>query len=276
MKKVEKNKGEKTKENKKRRFMMILLFIIIIIILLLLKQCGAEIPDGGERQNNNEFDLGIDENARKTIKDTQDYKDAQDRVNEKIAKMYLNIAINTTPVMQKGTKEGNFNLKNIESNQYIVVADIVRKLNVSVNTANLDFKFREKSKKDYTEEEQKAYNETKTIAYIELKDYKDNEKEKLKEEIKKLLLNELGLMGEEEIYFDLNALPINNTGNIYVEHLIYRSKGIPIGSEIATTKLDYPLEKGQHNCRVYYNAFDPETGENIGKCGAEMIITVKN
>lgn len=276
MKKIEKTKGERVKVGKRRKFMILMLFVIIVIVIITFRQCNSNIPDGGESYKKNEFDLSIDEDAEKTIKDTQDYKDAQDRVNEKIAKMYLNIAINTTPVMQKGTKEGNFNLKNIESNQYIVVADIVRKLNVSVNTANLDFKFREKSKKDYTEEEQKAYNETKTIAYIELKDYKDNEKEKLKVEIKKLLLNELGLMDEEEIYFDLNALPINNTGNIYVEHLIYRSKGIPIGAEITTTKLDYPLEKGQHNCRVYYNAFDPETGENIGKCGAEMIITVKN
>lgn len=60
------------------------------------------------------------------------------------------------------------------------------------------------------------------------------------------------------------------------EELIYKSGGIPVGSKIEQAKLDVKLPKGVYDCVAYFNAVNEETGEFIGKAGAELKITIEN
>ena len=60
------------------------------------------------------------------------------------------------------------------------------------------------------------------------------------------------------------------------DQLIYQSKLIPVGSRIDYAPLDVKLAKGEYNCIAYFNAIDTETGQSIGKAGAEIVVTVLN
>ena len=66
--------------------------------------------------------------------------------------------------------------------------------------------------------------------------------------------------------------------NIYTkntEELIYRSGLIPVGSRVDYAKLSVDLEKGEYPCVAYFNSVNEETGELLGKAGAEILIVIK-
>ena len=58
--------------------------------------------------------------------------------------------------------------------------------------------------------------------------------------------------------------------------LIYRSGLLAVGSRIDTAKLNVDLPAGTYPCIAYFNAVNPDTGELMGKAGAEIEIKVKN
>lgn len=58
--------------------------------------------------------------------------------------------------------------------------------------------------------------------------------------------------------------------------LIYKSKGIPVGSLIESAKLDINLAKGDYDCIAYFNAINENTGDIIGKAGAKIKISILN
>lgn len=58
------------------------------------------------------------------------------------------------------------------------------------------------------------------------------------------------------------------------EELIYKSGLIPVGNKVETGNLLVELEKGDYPCIAYFNAVNGETGELIGKAGAELTISV--
>lgn len=60
------------------------------------------------------------------------------------------------------------------------------------------------------------------------------------------------------------------------DELIYTSGGIPVGNKIEKAKLDVNLHKGVYDCVAYFNAVNAETGEFVGKAGAELKITIRN
>ena len=63
----------------------------------------------------------------------------------------------------------------------------------------------------------------------------------------------------------------NDTGEI-----IYRSKGIPVGSKIESAKLDAVLPKGEYECTAFFYNVDPNTGYTLGCAGAVIKITVQS
>ena len=58
--------------------------------------------------------------------------------------------------------------------------------------------------------------------------------------------------------------------------LIYKSGLIPVGSRVENGKLIVDLDAGEYPCIAYFNGVNPETGDLMGKAGAEIMISVKN
>lgn len=82
----------------------------------------------------------------------------------------------------------------------------------------------------------------------------------------------LNIVNEEENNF-MQVIEIYRKDT---NQLIYKSGGIPVGSKIEKAKLDVNLEQGVYDCLAYFNAVNAETGEFIGKAGAELKITIEN
>ena len=59
------------------------------------------------------------------------------------------------------------------------------------------------------------------------------------------------------------------------EELIYKSGLIPVGSRVETGKLLVDLDAGEYSCVAYFNSVDENTGELLGKAGAEITVIVQ-
>ncbi len=118
--------------------------------------------------------------------------------------------------------------------------------------------------------------------------------EKSKEEIE-AELNEKVQEGMMNISMNLNPAFENGTseGNLLIvneeinrhpqiveiyrkdtNELIYRSGLVPVGGRVDYGKLLIDLDKGEYPCVAYFNSINGETGELLGKAGAEIIIIV--
>lgn len=83
-----------------------------------------------------------------------------------------------------------------------------------------------------------------------------------------------------------NLLIMNNEVNNYPQRVtiirndtgeqIYQTKAIPVGSKIQTDKLDVDLDAGTYECIAYFENLDPETGDALGRAGANITITIQN
>lgn len=81
-----------------------------------------------------------------------------------------------------------------------------------------------------------------------------------------------------------NLLIVNSEVNNYPQRVtiirsdtgeqIYQTKAIPVGSKIEADKLDVELAAGTYDCVAYFENLDPETGDSLGKAGANITITV--
>ena len=67
------------------------------------------------------------------------------------------------------------------------------------------------------------------------------------------------------------SIQINDT-----EEEVYTSNYFNPGTYIESAKLDKVLEKGTYDATAYFSAYEEETGEYIGKTGAQIAITVQN
>ena len=68
-----------------------------------------------------------------------------------------------------------------------------------------------------------------------------------------------------------NSIKINDT-----DEEVYTSNYLKPGTYIESAKLDKVLEKGTYDATAYFSAYEEETGEYIGKTGAQIAITVQN
>ena len=66
-------------------------------------------------------------------------------------------------------------------------------------------------------------------------------------------------------------IPLDDTGEV-----IYETGIIDPGYHIQSDKLDRPLEKGVYPATAMFTAYDPETGDEVGRAGAKISITVKS
>ena len=83
-----------------------------------------------------------------------------------------------------------------------------------------------------------------------------------------------------------NLLIVNSEVNNYPQRItivrsdtgeqIYQTKAIPVGSKIETDKLDVDLDAGTYDCMAYFENLDAETGDVLGKAGANITITIQN
>lgn len=83
-----------------------------------------------------------------------------------------------------------------------------------------------------------------------------------------------------------NLLIVNSEVNNYPQRVtiirtdtneqIYQTKAIPVGSKIETDKLDVNLDPGTYDCVAYFENLDAETGDVLGKAGANITITIQN
>lgn len=83
-----------------------------------------------------------------------------------------------------------------------------------------------------------------------------------------------------------NLLIVNSEVNNYPQRVtiirtdtneqIYQTKAIPVGSKIETDKLDVDLDAGTYDCVAYFENLDPESGDSLGKAGANITITIQN
>lgn len=109
-------------------------------------------------------------------------------------------------------------------------------------------------------------------------------KRKLEESMMNISMNLSPVFYDGNSQGDLNIVneEVNNFMQVIeiyrkdTDQLIYKSGGIPVGSKIEKAKLDVNLPKGVYDCVAYFNAVNEETGEFIGKAGAELKITIEN
>lgn len=59
------------------------------------------------------------------------------------------------------------------------------------------------------------------------------------------------------------------------EELLYKSGAIPVGGRVDYGKLLVDLDAGEYDCIAYFNSINENTGELLGKAGAEVKITVE-
>ena len=81
-----------------------------------------------------------------------------------------------------------------------------------------------------------------------------------------------------------NLMIVNETINKYPQYVIitrndngeviYKSKGIPVGSKIEKAKLSVDLPAGTYECTAMFHNVDPETGNSLGCAGAIINITI--
>lgn len=100
--------------------------LVIIVILLLLRCCGTEsigiddesVPLGGIEWDANAEEGGLTQRSEEEIRA---------ELNEKVAQGMISISMNTSPVFENGTAEGNLLIVNSERNNYPQIVYIVRK-----------------------------------------------------------------------------------------------------------------------------------------------------
>ena len=74
--------------------------------------------------------------------------------------------------------------------------------------------------------------------------------------------------------------PMNNYPQVVeiflrdTEEKIYESALIPVGKTVAKAKLSVDLDKGDYPCTAFFHNVDPDTGESLGKAGAEITIHI--
>ncbi len=172
-----------------------LVLICVLCILLSMVVFGCIYTFVLKDKNNisdapsNIFDFSMDDKASSGDIDSKSVEEIQEELNKKVEDGMINISMNTSPVFENGTSEGNLSIINKEINKYPQVVEI----------------------------------------------YLDDTKE-----------------------------------------LIYKSGGIPVGSNIEKDKLDVSLSKGTYKCTAYFNAINEETKELVGTAGAKIEITVRN
>jgi hypothetical protein len=126
---------------------------------------------------------------------------------------------------------------------------------------------------------------------IEYGDRATKSKEEIQEE-----LNQKVAEGMMNISMNLNPIfeDGNSKGNLFIvnekinrhpqiveiytkntQELIYKSGLIPVGSRIDYAKLSVDLEKGEYPCIAYFNSINEETGDLLGKAGAEILIVIQ-
>lgn len=67
------------------------------------------------------------------------------------------------------------------------------------------------------------------------------------------------------------SIQINDT-----EEEVYTSNFLKPGTYIESVKLDKVLEKGTYDATAYFSAYEEDTGNYIGRTGAQIAITVQN
>lgn len=135
---------------------------------------------------------------------------------------------------------------------------------------------------------QHFFNEDENIGIEIDKDAEDNIQDELNEKVEASMMNiSMNLSPVfENGTSEGNLLIVNEEVNNHMQvieifrddtdELIYKSGAIPVGSKIETTKLDVNLPKGTYDCTAYFNSIDDETGESIGKAGANIKLTIQN
>lgn len=83
-----------------------------------------------------------------------------------------------------------------------------------------------------------------------------------------------------------NLLICNDRSNRYPQiveiylkdtsELIYSSGSIPVGSSIENARLSRDLDAGIYRCTAYFLAINPDSGELMGKAGADITVTVSS
>ena len=107
------------------------------------------------------------------------------------------------------------------------------------------------------------------------------------------------MLDESMIAFSINTSPVflNGTseGNLLIENPgnnakllkisivvndtneeIYSSNFLKPGTYLENVKLDKVLEKGTYDATAYFSAYKEDTGDYIGRTGAQLAITVQN
>ena len=124
---MEVNKADKRSKTIKR---LVIIAIVILILFIVLIYCyfknhkGGGEEGGGEKSLDNLFDISLDKNA--TV--GEEAKRSQDEVIAALSKQVeegmISISMNTNPIFETGTSEGNLIIVNEETNRYPQVVEI--------------------------------------------------------------------------------------------------------------------------------------------------------
>ena len=112
---------------KKKHLCLVAVILVVIVILLLRRCCGSgesigitddNVPLGGIVWDANAEEGGLTQRSEEEIRA---------ELNEKVVQGMISISMNTSPVFENGTAEGNLLIVNSERNNYPQIVYIVRK-----------------------------------------------------------------------------------------------------------------------------------------------------
>ena len=112
---------------KKKHLYFVAVILVVIVILLLLRCCGSGESIGITDDNVPLAGLVWDANAEEGGLTQRSEEEIRAELNEKVAQGMISISMNTSPVFENGTAEGNLLIVNSERNNYPQVVYIVRK-----------------------------------------------------------------------------------------------------------------------------------------------------
>ena len=112
---------------KKKHLYFVAVILVVIVILLLLRCCGSGESIGITDDNVPLAGLVWDANAEEGGLVQRSEEEIRAELNEKVAQGMISISMNTSPVFENGTSEGNLLIVNSERNNYPQIVYIVRK-----------------------------------------------------------------------------------------------------------------------------------------------------
>lgn len=255
---------------------------IVIIILLLLRSCGTGTPGPGPSPTHNLNPGGGTVSTEDLDKKTPE--EIQEELNRAAAKGYITISMNSKPVFETGTSEGNLAIVN-SVNVWELKLDDSEVMTVEGNDTKFELTIGAHTY-EFPTDELDFIHEDKDMTF-------DSTDGKAKLSFRKIVADGNATYtystteGESGTY-QYTHEPGNYYSQVVEIYLtkedgsqgerIYTSPVIPVGNYVHTDRLAVDLDAGEYHCLAcFYNVVVDDNGNvtPVGQGNAEILLTVE-